>query len=57
MKKYTRPTIEIVELTSMQNMADVNPMNASTSVASDGTVTTVYNLAIMGGSSLPSANA
>lgn len=57
MKKYTRPTIEIVELTSMQNMADVNPINASTSVATDGTVTTVYNLAIMGGSSLPSANA
>ena len=56
MKKYTRPTIEIVELESMQNMADVNPMNASTSTAADGTVTTVYNLAIMGGSSLPSAN-
>ena len=57
MKKYTRPTVEIVELQSNINIADVNPMNASTSVAADGTVTTVYNLAAMGGTSLPQANA
>ena len=46
MKKYTRPTIEIVELESMQNMADVNPIQAST-VTNGDTVTTVYNLALV----------
>ncbi len=53
MKKYTRPTVEIVELQSNINIADVNPINASTSTDTNGTITTVYNLAIMGGSSVP----
>jgi hypothetical protein len=51
MKKYTRPTIEIVELESMQNMADVNPMAATTVEGTDGTVTTVYNLALVNSTS------
>ena len=46
MKKYTRPTVEIVELESMQNMADVNPIQSATVVEGD-TVTTVYNLALI----------
>ena len=29
MKKYTKPSIEIVELESRQNMADVNPITAT----------------------------
>ncbi len=53
MKKYTRPTVEIVELHSMQNMADVNPMAVTATVDSKGYVTTVYNLALMGGTSIP----
>ena len=56
MEKYTRPTVEIVELESRNNIADVNPMNASVSTAADGTITTVYNLAIMSGTSLPEKN-
>ena len=56
MKKYTRPTVEIVELQSNQNMADVNPMRAATTEYNDGTVTTVYNLSMLGGASLPQAN-
>ncbi len=53
MKKYTRPTVEIVELESRQNMADVNPIVATTKVNGIDTVTTVYNLALMGNSSTP----
>ncbi len=52
MKKYTRPTVEIVELESRNNIADVNPLNAA-AVTVGTTVTTVYNLAIMGETSLP----
>ena len=51
MKKYTRPTIEIVELESMQNMADVNPIQASTVTLNGDTVTTVYNLALVSSNS------
>ena len=52
MKKYTRPTIEIVELESMQNMADVNPIEATTVAGTNGnTVTTVYNLALVNSTS------
>ena len=46
MKKYTRPTVEIVELESMQNMADVNPIQSAT-VKTGDTITTVYNLAMV----------
>lgn len=45
MKKYNKPTIEIVELQSNANIAAVNPLSASSSTA-NGTVTTVYNLAL-----------
>ena len=50
MKKYTKPAIEIVELESRQNMADVNPISATTATI-DGTVTTVYNLAMVSANS------
>ena len=56
MKKYTRPTVEIVELESRNNIADVNPLNASSFEATDGTITTVYNLALMSGTSLGNPN-
>ncbi len=56
MKKYTRPTVEIVELQSNVNIADVNPMRAATTTYADGTVTTVYNLSMLGGASIPQAN-
>lgn len=52
MKKYTRPTMEIIELQSKENMAAVNPLNA-TGYTSNGVYTTVYNLAIMGDGSQP----
>ena len=57
MKKYTRPTVEIVELESRQNMADVNPIVVTTANG-DGTdtVTTIYNLALVGASSLKTTN-
>ncbi len=57
MKKYTRPTVEIVELQSNVNIADVNPMQAATTTVENGTVTTVYNLALMGGTSSPATSA
>ena len=47
MKKYTRPTVEIVELQSRETIAaDTNPIQAATFVSGD-TVTTVYNLAMV----------
>ncbi len=55
MKKYTRPTVEIVELESRNNIADVNPLNAAAKEV-NGTITTVYNLAIMGNTSLGQPN-
>jgi len=56
MKKYTRPTVEIVELQSNVNIADVNPMRAATTTVDGTTITTVYNLALLGGASIPQAN-
>ena len=53
MKKYTRPTVEIVELESRQNMADVNPIIATTTVNGAEQITTVYNLALMSDNSGP----
>ena len=47
MKKYTKPAIEIVELESRQNMADINPINATTAEGSNGEIITVYNLALV----------
>ncbi len=56
MKKYTRPTVEIIELQSREAIAaDVNPINAASYRADDGTVTTVYNLALSDASSQPKA--
>lgn len=52
MKKYNKPTIEIIELQSKENMAAVNPLNA-TSYTNGNVVTTVYNLSIMGETSQP----
>jgi hypothetical protein len=49
MKKYTRPTIEIVELQANVNIA-ANPLDAV--VSGDGTTTT-YNLALLGAGSSP----
>ena len=46
MKKYNKPAMEIVELQSKENMAAVNPLNA-TSYTNGNVVTTVYNLALM----------
>lgn len=45
MKKYNKPTIEIVELQSNANMAAINPIDASSGVQ-NGVATTVYNLAL-----------
>jgi len=53
MKKYTRPTVEIVELQSNVNIADVNPMNAASVELAGGTVTTVYNLSALSAGSIP----
>ena len=56
MKKYTRPTVEIIELQSREAIAaDVNPIKAATSTDANGTVTTVYNLALSDASSQPNA--
>ena len=57
MKKYTRPTVEIIELQSREAIAaDVNPIKAASSIdATTGTVTTVYNLALSDASSQPKA--
>ena len=52
MKQYTKPMIEVIELQSKENMAAVNPLNA-TSYDNGNVVTTVYNLAIMGETSQP----
>ena len=52
MKKYNKPAIEIIELQSKENMAAVNPLNA-TGYVSNGVYTTVYNLALMGETSQP----
>lgn len=54
MKKYNKPVIEIVELQSKENIAAANPLNASTTYNDGGVVTTVYNLAILGVSSVGS---
>ena len=51
MKKYTKPAIEIVELESRQNMADVNPITATTTTGDSGEVITVYNLALVSSTS------
>ena len=51
MKKYTKPAIEIVELESRQNMADVNPINATTVTGDGGEIITVYNLALVSSTS------
>ena len=51
MKKYTKPSIEIVELESRQNMADVNPINATSATGSNGEVITVYNRALVSSTS------
>ena len=48
MKKYTRPTIEVVELQANENIA-LNPLEA---VVVDG-ATTTYNLALLGAGSAP----
>lgn len=48
MKKYTTPTIDIVELQSREDIA-ANPLAA---VAVDGNTTT-YNLALLGETSQP----
>lgn len=57
MKKYTRPTVEIIELQSREAIAaDVNPIKAATSIDdATGTVTTVYNLSLSKPSSQPQA--
>ena len=57
MKKYTRPTLEIIELQSREAIAaDVNPIKAATHTDdATGTVTTVYNLALSDASSQPKA--
>ena len=47
MKKYNKPTMEIIELQSKENMAAVNPLNASSYISAEGVYTTVYNLALM----------
>ncbi len=54
MKQYTKPMIEVIELQSKENMAAVNPLNA-TGYVSNGVYTTVYNLALMGEGSQPKA--
>ena len=55
MKKYTKPSMEIVALQSAQNIAaDTNPITATTN-STTGVVTTVYNLALMANGSLKSA--
>jgi hypothetical protein len=48
MKKYTRPTIAIVELQAKENIAAQNPLDA---VVVDG-ATTTYNLALFGAGSV-----
>ena len=51
MKKYTKPAIEIVELESRQNMADVNPISATSTTGASGEIVTVYNLALVSANS------
>ena len=52
MKKYNKPTMEIVELQSKENMAAVSPIEAATTYTAGGVVTTVYNLALTSASSV-----
>ena len=56
MKKYTKPMIEIVELQSNVNIADVNPIAATSTTNVEGTITTIYNLAALAPDSGPQAN-
>ena len=55
MKKYTKPVMEVVSLQSKENIAAVNPLNA-TSYTNNGVATTVYNLALMSASSYAPAS-
>ena len=55
MKQYTKPMIEVIELQSKENMAAVNPLNATGYTTTSGVYTTVYNLALMGEGSKPVA--
>lgn len=45
MKKYNKPMMEIVELQAKENIAAINPLEA-TAQDINGVHTTVYNLAL-----------
>ena len=47
MKKYNKPTMEIIALQSKENMAAVSPLDAATTYTAGGVATTVYNLALL----------
>ena len=52
MKKYNKPVMEIVALQSKENIAAVSPIDAATTYNNNGVITTVYNLALIDGSSV-----
>jgi hypothetical protein len=50
MKKYTKPTVNVVELQAKENIA-ANPLAITQVQTSSGRTTTTYNLAILSASS------
>jgi Mrp family chromosome partitioning ATPase len=51
MKKYTKPTVNVVELQAKENIA-ANPLAVSSVETSGGRTTTTYNLALISASSM-----
>jgi hypothetical protein len=50
MKKYIKPTVNVVELRAKENIA-ANPLLSVDTTTTDGTTTTTYNLALLSATS------
>jgi hypothetical protein len=51
MKKYTKPTVNVVELQAKENIA-ANPLSVTQAEDSNGTITTTYNLSLLSSASV-----